>query len=55
MKYYKQICIILFIAISFGILRFLVINDSEFTLIKVERVFDKIEVNNMPEILTEPK
>ena len=51
---YKQILIIFILSIGFGILRFIFMDDPEFTLIKKERIMQKISTFSIPEDMTEP-
>ena len=50
----KQILIIFVLSIGFGLLRFMFVDDPEFTLIKKERIIQKISTFSIPEDMTEP-
>ena len=50
----KQIIFILTLAVSLGILRSFFLNDPEFTLIKQERVIEKVNSFKVPDDMTGP-
>ena len=50
----KQVVIIFSIAVFLGIIRFVFLDDPEFTLIKKERIIQKISTFTVPEDMTEP-
>tara|TARA_B100000131_G_scaffold228353_1_gene220090 strand:+ start:203 stop:679 length:477 start_codon:yes stop_codon:yes gene_type:complete len=50
----NQIITILILSILLGLIRFLLLDDPEFTLIKKERVVKEISDFSVPEIMTEP-
>ena len=50
----NQIIVIFSMALSLALARFALINDPEFTLIKKERIIQKITTFSVPEDMTEP-
>ena len=50
----NQILFILFLSITFGIFRFLLLEDLEFSLIKKERIIEKIDSFTIPEHISSP-
>ena len=50
----KQVTIIFSLAIFLGLIRFAFLNDPKFTLIKEERIIQKISTFTVPEDMTEP-
>ena len=54
MAHNKQVVIIFFLAVFLGLIRFVILNDPEFSLIKKERIMQKISTSTVPEDMTEP-
>ena len=54
MTHKNQIIVIFLMAIFLGLVRFVFMNDPEFTLIKKERIVQQITTFSLPEIMTEP-
>ena len=54
MAHNKQVVIIFFLAVFLGLIRFVILNDPEFSLIKKERIMQKISTFTVPEDMTEP-
>ena len=50
----KQVVIIFSLAVFLGLIRFVFLADPEFTLIKKERIIQKISTFTVPEDMTEP-
>ena len=50
----NQILFILFLSITFGIFRFFLLDDPEFSLIKKERTIEKIDTFTIPEHISSP-
>ena len=50
----KQVIIIFSLAVFLGLIRFVFLADPEFTLIKKERIIQKISTFTVPEDMTEP-
>ena len=50
----KQVVIIFSLAIFLGLIRFVFLDDPDFTLIKEERIIQKISTFTVPEDMTEP-
>ena len=50
----KQVVIIFSLAIFLGLIRFVFLNDPDFTLLKEERIIQQISIFNVPEDMTEP-
>ena len=50
----KQVVIIFSLAVFLGLIRFVILNDPEFSLIKKERIMQKISTFTVPEDMTEP-
>ena len=54
MAHNKQVVIIFSLAIFLGLIRFAFLDDPKFTLIKEERIIQKISTFTVPEDMTEP-
>ena len=54
MSHKKQIVSILVLSFLLGLVRFIFINDSNFTLIKKERIIKEITSFNIPEVMNQP-
>ena len=50
----KQVIIIFSLAIFLGLIRFVFLNDPDFTLLKEERIIQQISTFTVPEDMTEP-
>ena len=50
----NQIIIIIIFSMSLALIRFYLLDDPEFTLIKKERIVKEISDFNVPEVMTEP-